>query len=48
MDLVSAISENVKGFIATIIMLLIFIPLIIMNLKFKDEIWNTVSFKDEK
>lgn len=37
-----------EGFVATIIISLIFIPVIIMNLKFKDKFWDSVRFKDEK
>ena len=37
-----------EGFIATIIISLVFIPIIIINLKFKDKFWGSVRFKDEK
>lgn len=40
--------ELIKAIIATIITCIIFIPIIIINLKFKDKFWTSVRFKDEE
>lgn len=37
-----------KILIAILIICIIFIPIIIINLKFKDKFWASVRFKDEK